>query len=196
MFEVGHLFRFATLKFLPTQTAIAAENLKKGRWCGSGPLGTAVAAWQSLVGQLNRLFVLHEALNFDTSPDATPFQDVEPTIRAAQWLHAAKAVTMPLKTAELFELRFYTLFPGRLSQYVPLLLNVSPAQEKYSQNVGIWTAVSGNADQLVHLWAYKDAMHRAEVRSALSADPKWNRFVPQILPMIRDMESYFLMRLI
>jgi hypothetical protein len=109
-------------------------------------------------------------------------------------LKAVKAVVLPADSAQLYELRVYTLFPGGLVRYIPLLLDVLPAREKYSANVGIWTSITGSVDQLVHMWVYADANERANLRPIINADPDWQTFVPKILPLIQSMQSYFLSR--
>jgi hypothetical protein len=192
----SELTRLTMHEFLPLHFAAAVAMLPQGRWCGPGSLGRPVGAWQSAVGQLNRLFILHGDVSLDDDMGALSDCDVQPTARAVQWLRAIKPTVLPEETATLYELRFYTLFAGCLPRYVPLLLDVLPARERYSTNVGVWTSRSGSADQLVHLWAYTDANERSNVRPAINADPAWQKFVPQILPMIQSMQNYFLTRIL
>ena len=188
--------RLTIHEFLPVHIAAAVAMLSKGQWSGAGPLGQPIGAWQSTVGQLNRLFILHDDASMDADPHATNGGDIQPTARFVHWLRAVKPTVLPAPTAMLYELRFYTLFSGCLPRYVPLLLDALPARERYSQNVGIWTSQSGSVDQLVHLWAYTDANERTNLRPSIDADPAWQRFVPQILPMIQSIQNYFLMRVL
>jgi NIPSNAP len=188
--------RLTTHEFLPVNFAAAVAMLPKGQWCGAGPLGQPIGAWESVAGQLNRLFILHDQVSMDGDSHATNEADIQPTRRFVHWLRAVKPTVLPAHTATLYELRFYTLFGGSLARYVELLLDALPARERYSPNVGIWTSQSGSVDQLVHLWAYKDADERTNLRPSINADPTWQRFVPQILPMIQSMQNCFLARIL
>jgi hypothetical protein len=184
-------------EFLPLHFAAAVAMLSQGQWCGAGSLGQPAGAWQSTVGRLNRLFILHDYVAMDDDTRATDDGGVQPTVRRVHWLRAVKPTVLPAYTATaIYELRLYTLFTGSLARYVPLLLNALPARERYSPNVGIWTSQSGSVDQLVHLWVYTDANERTNVRPAINADPVWQRFVPQILPMIQSIQDYLLTRIL
>jgi hypothetical protein len=194
---MSNIHRLTMCEFLPTQTASAAEMLRHGEWRSSEDPTPPVGAWESLVGQLNRLFILQEVAAVELNAGALSQRtDLQPVRRQAQWLDAVKPLNLPPETGGVYELRIYDLIAGGLARYVPLLLDVLPAREKYSKNVGIWRSLSGNSDQLIHMWFYEDANQRATLRPAIGADPAWQRFVPQILPLIRSMESYFLTRIL
>jgi NIPSNAP len=192
----SNLYQLTIHELLPSDMSAYAKIVAGGEWFGYGTLGEPLGVWQSLVGQLNRVFFLHSGAcntesDIDSSTDkllAAPFQ---PVARSVQWLRAVKPVALP-SPAALFELRYYSLIPGGLVRYIPLLLDVLPARQRYSPNVGIWTSLSGCSDLLVHMWAYRDANEQAKLRPAINADPAWQRFVSQILPLIRSMQSYFL----
>lgn len=192
-------YRLTTHEVLPQHIAAYIALVQGGKWCGPGPLGTPVGVWQPIVGQLSRLFFLHrdapiEQAYAEGSAGAERSPDIQPVARTVQVLKAVKAVVLPADSAQLYELRVYTLFPGGLARYIPLLLDVLPAREKYSANVGIWTSITGSVDQLVHMWVYADANERANLRPIINADPDWQTFVPKILPLIQSMQSYFLSR--
>jgi hypothetical protein len=187
------LVRLTMLEYLPAQIASAEARLRDGEWCGSGSLGRPLGAWQAIVGHLNRLFVLQsgELLGREAERRA---RGVQPTLHTVQWLRAVKPLNLPADAQGLYELRIYTLVPEGLDRYVTLLLDVLPARERYSPNVGIWASVTGCVNQLLHMWRYRDAQERAQLRPAIDADPTWVAFAQQVLPLIRSMQSYFLMR--
>jgi hypothetical protein len=187
------LVRLRMLEYLPGQMAAAEARLRQRAAAGStAPCG----AWQSLVGRLNRQFVLDAHAPAEMDSECADAQDLQPTADLVQWLKPVKPTSLPPSCDGLYELRLYTLIPGGLARYVPLLLDVLPARERYSPNVGIWTSETGGANQLIHMWVYRDAQERAELRISIDSDPAWNRFVPQILPLILTMESYFLVRIL
>jgi hypothetical protein len=190
------IHRLSIFDFLPSENALAAQRTREGAWCSSPRFGKPLGAWQSAVGRLNRQFILHAGTRQDVTrapPDPTPPQALSHDVR---WLTPLRALNVPESHEGLYELRIYTLIAGGVAQYVPLLLDALPAREKYSKNVGLWAPVSGESEQLVHIWVYRDAQHRADLRASIDADPVWQDFVPRILPLLRAMESYFLSRLL
>ena len=42
-----------------------------------------------------------------------------------------------------------------------------PGRERFSENVGIWTTMAGQPNEVCHMWAYDSLDRRAEVRAAV-----------------------------
>jgi hypothetical protein len=101
----------------------------------------------------------------------------------------------PSRQAALYEFRTYALYPGFVQEYMDLLLAVLPVREKYSANVCIWRPVVGNVDQIMHLWSYQTMEERDSFRHVLHEEPDWNKFTAAFTPMIRNMNSWFLVPL-
>lgn len=55
--------------------------------------------------------------------------------------------------------------------------------------LGYFKTEVGTMNQLVHLWAYKSADHRAERRSLLAQNAQWNACLSKIRPMIMTMSN-------
>jgi hypothetical protein len=89
----------------------------------------------------------------------------------------------------VYELRVYRTHPGKAPQWLGLFREIMPVREKYSSPVGIWSTEIGPLNTVVHLWAYRDGNHRAEVRGAALRDPAWQAFVQQASPLLQVMES-------
>ena len=47
-------------------------------------------------------------------------------------------------------------------------------------------------NQIVHLWAYNDLNHRAEVRAKVMQEPAWKEFLAKGNPLLVEMQSIVL----
>ncbi len=75
----------------------------------------------------------------------------------------------------IYEIRTYTLYPGKVRDYEARFAESYPVREKYSPLYGFWHTEIGPLNQVVHIWAYENLQHRADVRAAAAKDPsgKW-----------------------
>jgi hypothetical protein len=94
----------------------------------------------------------------------------------------------------LVDMRTYTFHPGRLQAFLPAFEAEGLAlQTRHcGQLVGYFTSETGTLNQVVQLWAYRDAADRDARRAALWADPDWNRIGEKLLPMIQTQENRLL----
>jgi NIPSNAP protein len=94
----------------------------------------------------------------------------------------------------LFELRTYTIRPGRLPAYVSDFERRGlPIITRYAELIAYWVAEVGALNQVVHVWAYRDAAHRAEQRARLYSDPDWTEgYLPTALDDVQHQESRLL----
>ncbi len=99
----------------------------------------------------------------------------------------------PTSGMGVYELRSYRLYPGRVPEWLGHFRAGLPAREKYSAPVGLWSTEIGPLNTVVHLWAYRDANHRLEVRQAAYADTVWKETLGKIGPLMQHMESKLLM---
>ncbi len=95
----------------------------------------------------------------------------------------------PTSGMGLYELRSYRTHPGKTAEWLAHFRDAMPAREKYSAPVGIWATEIGPLNTAVHLWAYREASHRAESRKAALADPAWQAFLQRANPLLQAMES-------
>jgi hypothetical protein len=98
----------------------------------------------------------------------------------------------PTSGMGVYELRVYRAHPGKAPEWLGRLREVLPVREKYSAPVGIWLVEIGPLNTVAHLWGYRDANHRAEVRKAALGDPAWQAFVGTAGPLLQQMESKLL----
>ncbi|HEV8142838.1 MAG TPA: NIPSNAP family protein, partial [Methylomirabilota bacterium] len=75
----------------------------------------------------------------------------------------------------IFELRAYTLHPGKLPEYLKLNAEVGRKirGDNYGKFEGGWTSEFGTLNQYVHLWSYADLNERERLRGELAKNPAW-----------------------
>lgn len=95
----------------------------------------------------------------------------------------------------IHELRTYTVYPGKLQEYVRLAETVGrPIRgDRYGTLLGYWWTECGPLNQVVHLWEYADLGARAQARAALARDERWTtEYLPQSQPLLQSQESVIL----
>ena len=77
-----------------------------------------------------------------------------------------------------YELRTYTLKPTKLAAWLALYQSDALAvqTEHLGQLVGFFTTEFGEANQVVHIWAYESLDDRIVRRGKMAADPRWTAF--------------------
>lgn len=92
----------------------------------------------------------------------------------------------------IYELRFYRLNSGKVSEWLQIFGNGLQSRQRYSKPVGVWSSELGTLSQVFHLWGYADLQARAEIRKAALADPVWKETVANLGPLMQIMESKIL----
>jgi hypothetical protein len=79
----------------------------------------------------------------------------------------------------LIDHRTYTTRPGTLQKQLALYAEHGfQTQCRLLGNpLAFLVTESGPLNSYVHLWAYRDAAHRAQARAALQGDPEWIAFL-------------------
>src|SRR5512144_3448310 len=95
----------------------------------------------------------------------------------------------------IYELRTYTLHPGKQAEYLALSGDLSRKirGDDYGKLEGFWSTEFGTLNQLVHLWSYADLNERERLRTALGRDEAWTKeYIPKIRPMMLAQENKLL----
>jgi NIPSNAP protein len=95
----------------------------------------------------------------------------------------------------IYELRTYTLSPGKQGEYLKLNTEVGrPIRgDKYGKLEGSWTTEFGTLNQYVHLWAYADLVERERLRGELAKNEAWSKdYVSKIRPLLLAQENKIL----
>jgi hypothetical protein len=95
----------------------------------------------------------------------------------------------------IYELRTYTLMPGKQAEYLKLNQEVGrPIRgDKFGKLEGSWTTEFGLLNQFVHLWSYASLDERDRLRAELSRNEDWTKsYTPRIRPMLVAQENKIL----
>lgn len=94
-----------------------------------------------------------------------------------------------------FEMRTYTVKPGKLKEYIKHFeIHGLPILSRHAKLVGYWYTEIGELNQLVHIWAYDSLDQRAKERAALYQDPDWQKnFLPKATEMLEKQENKILL---
>jgi hypothetical protein len=95
----------------------------------------------------------------------------------------------------IYELRTYTLVPGKQNEYLKLAAEVGRKArgDKYGKLEGFWSTEFGALNQVVHLWQFSDLVERERLRAELGKNEEWTKgYVPQIRPLLLAQENKIL----
>ncbi len=189
-----------------TQPEYLRLHKEIGRPIRGDKYGKLEGAWTTEIGTLNQYVHLwsypdlneRERLRQGLARDEAWAKEYVPKIRPlllAQENKILKAVdgvplTAPIGGGQhVYELRTYRLHVGKAPEWVGHFKAGLPVRQKYSRIVGLWTTEVSTLNQVVHLWAYDDLRHRAEVRAKTVQDPEWKAFLAKGYPLVAHMES-------
>ena len=95
----------------------------------------------------------------------------------------------------IYELRTYTLIPGKQAEYLKLNLEVGRKirGDDYGRFAGSWTTEFGTLNQYVHLWEYPSLDERERLRGQLAKNDAWTKeYVPRIRTLMLAQENKIL----
>ena len=94
----------------------------------------------------------------------------------------------------IVEERIYTLYPGKVPQYLSLYREEGLAVQKeiLGNMLGYYQVEIGPQNQIVHLWAYKDFQDRTDRRKELADSEAWQTYVKKIRPLVLLQENKIL----
>jgi len=168
----------------------------EGAWTTEfGTLNQYVHLWS--FADLNERERLRQALAKDDAWTKEYLPKIRPLMLAQEnkILYAVDGVpfTAPIGgDRHVYELRTYRTPVGKVPEWISLYKAILPTREKYSKIVGLWTTDIAQLNQIVHLWAYNDLNHRAEVRAKVMQEPAWKEFLAKGNPLLVEMQSIVL----
>jgi len=95
----------------------------------------------------------------------------------------------------IYELRTYTLYPGKQGEYLKLNVEVGRKirGDNYGRLAGSWTTEFGTLNQYVHLWEYPSLEERERLRGELGKKDAWiKEYVPRIRGLMLAQENKIL----
>ena len=95
----------------------------------------------------------------------------------------------------IYELRTYTLHPGKINEAIELYTNVGwPALKPFQKYlVGYFTGDIGALNQIVHLWKFPDDAGRRAMWQEIYANEGIMAFAAKFRPLIRVQENKLLL---
>ena len=194
---------------LGTQAEYLQLSLDIGRKTRGDKYGKLEGAWTTEFGTLNQYVHLwsfadlneRERLRKALAQDEGWTKEYLPKIRPMLLAQENKifyavdgvSLTPPIGAGRhVYELRTYRTPVGKAPEWLGHFKAILPTREKYSKIVGLWTTDIGGLNQVVHLWAYSDLNHRAEVRAKVTQEPAWKEFLAKGNPLLVEMQSIVL----
>jgi hypothetical protein len=201
------IYELRTYTLMPgKQGEYLTLNQEIGRPTRGDKHGKLEGSWTTEFGLLNQYVHLwsypsldeRERLRAELAKNTDWTQGYLPKIRPLMLAQENKVLSavLPLKppaeAGHVYELRWYRAQVGKLAEWLGHFKAIMPVREKYSKNVGAWQTEMGQLNEAVHLWAYRDLNHRAEVRASALKDPDWQAFIARATPLLAEMRSIIL----
>ena len=91
----------------------------------------------------------------------------------------------------IYEFRTYDLKPRGVPEFERAFGEKLPERTPYSPLGGLWHTEAGPLNQVLHIWPYEDAAHRAEIRAKTVAEGAWPPKPRE--PVVLNMNSQILL---
>jgi hypothetical protein len=189
-----------------TQAQYVKQSGEVGRRIRGDRYGTFEGGWTTEFGTLNQYVHLwgfadlneRERLRGELAKNAawnTEYLPLSRPLMLAQEnkiLRPVVPMTPPSDTGNVYELRWYRAHVGRAAEWLEMFKAVLPTRDKYTRRVGLWQTETGQLNEVVHMWVYKDLNDRAAARSRMAQDPQWQAFVAKSPALLQHMQSIVL----
>jgi hypothetical protein len=175
----------------PGTEKTALEALSAGLRVPSTP-GEPVleGSWTTEFGEVGQVLSLWSVP--DDSALRVPNELPATVIRETRRLKPEFPFDREFAGGHVYDFRVYTLRVGMRDRFLEHMRQAMPLRKQFSRNVGIWTPLTGNRDQIFHIWAYRDLAERKQVRMATSGEQEWNAYLREIFPLTLRMQNALL----
>ena len=202
------IYELRTYTLMPGKQAEYLKlNAEIGRKIRGDKYGKLEGYWSTEFGTLNQLVHLwsypdlneRERLRAALAKDEAWTKEYIPKIRPMMLaqenkiLSAVVPMTPPSDTGNVYELRWYRAHVGRAAEWLEMFKAVLPTRDKYTRRVGLWQTESGQLNEVVHMWVYKDLNDRAAARARMAQDPQWQAFVAKSPALLQHMQAIVLL---
>lgn len=94
----------------------------------------------------------------------------------------------------IVEKRVYTIKAGHVGDFIRTYKDegLDLQAKALGHLIGYFTTEIGELNQVVHLWGYDNLQERSDRRSALSANPEWQKVLKKLLSHIERLENSIL----
>ena len=73
----------------------------------------------------------------------------------------------------IYEVRTYTIVPGKVDEFEKKLGEALPYRSKFSPLGACWHTEFGPLNEVIHVWPYNDLEERRRIRYESAQDPRW-----------------------
>jgi hypothetical protein len=189
-----------------TQPQYIKQSAEVGRKIRGDNYGKFEGGWTTEFGTLNQYVHLwgfadlnererlrselakNEAWNKEYLPISRPMMLAQEN----KILKPVVPLTPPSDSGNIYELRWYRAHVGKAAEWLEMFKAVLPTRDKYTRRVGLWQSESGQLNEVVHMWVYKDLNDRAASRAKMAGDPAWQAFVAKSPALLQHMQSIVL----
>jgi len=202
-----HVFEFHRVKpDASAQYKKAAEAFFTGVTSDSNLHVKLTGSWETLIGEMDTYVHITEYENYGgydrssklirDSEHSKRYKEMLPflTSRATQINQefAFFPSSPPRSQGGIFELRSYTLNPGKLLEWEGAWRKGIEARRQLISPVGAWFSQIGRLHQVHHLWQYPDLESRKETREKAWQVDGWSDTVHKSSQLAKFMDSYIL----
>ena len=94
----------------------------------------------------------------------------------------------------IVEQRVYTLYPGKVAEYLQLYEKEGLAIQRpiLGNLIGYFSTEIGPLNQVIHLWGYDNFEERSRRRAELLANPDWQAYLAKMRPLVQTQENLIL----
>ena len=189
-----------------TQAQYIKQSAEVGRKIRGDSYGKFEGGWTTEFGTLNQYVHLwgfadlnererlrgelakNEAWNKEYLPISRPIMLAQEN----KLLKPVVPLTPPSDAGNIYELRWYRAHVGKAAEWLEMFKAVLPTRDKYTRRVGLWQTESGQLNEVVHMWVYKDLNDRAASRAKMAGDPAWQAFIAKSPALLQQMQSIVL----
>ena len=189
-----------------TQAQYIKQSAEVGRKIRGDSYGKFEGGWTTEFGTLNQYVHLwgfadlnererlrgelakNEAWNKEYLPISRPMMLAQEN----KLLKPVVPLTPPSDSGNIYELRWYRAHVGKAAEWLEMFKAVLPTRDKYMRRVGLWQTESGQLNEVVHMWVYKDLNDRAASRAKMAGDPAWQAFIAKSPALLQQMQSIVL----
>jgi hypothetical protein len=189
-----------------TQAQYIKQSAEVGRKIRGDSYGKFEGGWTTEFGTLNQYVHLwgfadlnererlrgelakNEAWNKEYLPISRPMMLAQEN----KLLKPVVPLTPPSDAGNIYELRWYRAHVGKAAEWLEMFKAVLPTRDKYTRRVGLWQTESGQLNEVVHMWVYKDLNDRAASRAKMAGDPAWQAFIAKSPALLQQMQSIVL----
>jgi NIPSNAP len=190
-----------------TQAQYVKQSGEVGRKIRGDDYGKFEGGWTTEFGTLNQYVHLwsyadlneRERLRGELAKNPSWTKEYLPLSRPLMLAQENKILTPvvpltpPSDTGNIYELRWYRAHVGKAAEWLELFKGVLPTRDKYTRRVGLWQTETGQLNEVVHMWVYKDLNDRAASRARMAQDPQWQAFIARSPALLQHMQAIVLL---